>query len=125
MRRPAIGFGLALILLIAVPGVAFANLASSTFDAVRIDRSAQELVISGTISCTKTETATVTAFVTQTTREAGASTDVSCGTTPTSWEIRLPLGTPPFHPGPATLDIGFSAGETVSGQSVEIMILPG
>ena len=125
MRRSAIGFGLALILLIGVPGVAFADLRTSTFDPVRIDRGAQELVITGTISCTEPETATITAFVTQRTREAGASTEVSCGTTPTTWEIRLPLGTPPFHPGPATLDIGFSAGETVSGQSLEIMILPG
>jgi hypothetical protein len=124
MRRSAIGFGLALILLTVVPGVAFADLGTSTFDPVRVDRSAQELVISGTISCTEPETATVTAFVTQRTREAGASTEVSCGTTATSWEIRLPLGTPPFHPGPAVLDIGFSAGETVSGQSLEIMILP-
>jgi hypothetical protein len=125
MRRSAIGFGLALAILIGVPGVAFADLGTSTFDSVRIDRSAQELVISGTISCTEPETATVTAFVTQRTREAGASTEVSCGTTPTAWEIRLPLGTPPFHPGPAVLDIGFSAGETVSGRSLEIMILPG
>jgi hypothetical protein len=125
MRRSAIGFGLALTILIGVPGVAFADLGTSTLDPVRIDRSAQELVISGTISCTETETATITAFVTQRTREAGASTEVSCGTTPTTWEIRLPLGTPPFHPGPAVLDIGFSAGETVSGQSLEIMILPG
>jgi hypothetical protein len=125
MRRSAIGFGLGLILLIGVPGVALADLATSTFDPVRVDRPAEELVISGTISCTETETATVTAFVTQATREAGASVDVSCGTTPTSWEIRLPLGTPPFHPGPAILDIGFSAGQTVSGQSLEIMILPG
>ena len=124
MRRSAIGFGLALILLTVVPGVAFADLGTSTFDPVRVDRSAQELVISGTISCTEPETATVTAFVTQRTREAGATTEVSCGTTATSWEIRLPLGTPPFHPGPAVLDIGFSAGETVSGQSLEIMILP-
>jgi hypothetical protein len=124
MRRSAIGFGLGLILLIGVPGVALADLATSTFDPVRVDRAAEELVISGTISCTETETATVTAFVTQATREAGASVDVSCGSTPTSWEIRLPLGTPPFHPGPAILDIGFSAGQTVSGQSLEIMILP-
>jgi hypothetical protein len=124
MRRSAIGFGLALTLLIGVPGVAFADLGTSTFDPVRIDRGAQELVITGTISCTQSETATITAFVTQRTREAGASTEVSCGTTPTNWEIRLPLGTPPFHPGPAVLDIGFSAGETASGRSVEIMILP-
>ncbi len=125
MRRSAIGFGLGLILVIGVPGVALADLATSTFDSVRVDRAAQELVINGTISCTETETATVTAFVTQTTREAGASIDVSCGITPTSWEIRLALGTPPFHPGPAILDIGFSAGQTVSGQSLEIRILPG
>jgi hypothetical protein len=125
MRRSAIGFGLALTLLIGVPGVVFADLGTSTFDPVRIDRDTQELVITGTISCTQSETATITAFVTQRTHEAGASTEVSCGTTPTTWEIRLPLGTPPFHPGPAVLDIGFSAGETVSGRSLEIMILPG
>jgi hypothetical protein len=124
MRRQAIGFGLALILLIAVPGVALADLATTTFDSVRIDRSSQELVITGTISCTQTETATITAFVTQQTHEAGASTDVACGTTLVPWEIRLPLGTPPFHPGPAILDVGFSAGSTTTGRSVEIMISP-
>jgi hypothetical protein len=124
MRRSAIGLGLALFLLIGMAGVALADLATTTFDAVRIDRSTEELVITGTISCTETETATITAFVTQATREAGASTTVLCGTTAVPWEIRLPLGTPPFHPGPAILDIGFSAGDTVAGQSVEIMILP-
>jgi len=32
MRRSAIGFGLALILLIAIPGAAFADLGTSTVD---------------------------------------------------------------------------------------------
>jgi hypothetical protein len=123
IRRRVIGFGLALILLIAVPGVALADLATTTFDSVRIDRSSQELVIIGTISCTQTETTTISAFVTQRTLEAGASTDVACGTTPVPWEILLPLWTSPFRPGSAVLDIGLSAGSTVTGQSVEITIL--
>jgi hypothetical protein len=124
MRTLGFGLVLAATLLMLAPATALADLATTTFDPVRIDRGAGDLVISGTISCTEPEEATVSAFVTQATREAGDSTTVACDVTPVPWVIRLPLGAPPFHPGPAVLDIGFAAGATVSGRSVDIMIMP-
>ena len=130
MRRSLmLAIGLALS-LVAIPMATLALEVQIDFEAVevRVDRPNREVVIAGTYTCDTGTTGTITGVVTQGIRSDAGQVPLVCDDTEQAFEIRLPLGTPPFHPGPATLDIGFFATDgtdgIVSGVSREIFIKP-
>ena len=130
MRRSLmIAIGLALSLA-AVPMATLALEVQIDFEAVdvRIARPNSEVVIAGTYTCDTGTTGTIRGVVTQGQRSEAGEIPLVCDDTEQAFEIRLPLGTPPFHPGLATLDIGFSATDgkdgIASGVSREVFIQP-
>ena len=129
MRRLSIiRIGLATLLLAAVPAVAMALTVTLEFDRAFIDRSSREAVMTGIYECDAGTTGTITAVLTQGNHEAGGTVPLVCTDSEQTWEVRVPLGTPPFHPGPATVDLGFFATDgtdsIVSGRHLEITLEP-
>ena len=129
MRRYSIiRIGLATLLLAAVPAVAVALEVTLEFDRAFIDRSTREAVMTGTYECDAGTTGTIRAVLTQGTHEAAGEVPLVCTDSEQTWEVRVPLGTPPFRPGPATVDLGFTAtdgtGSIASGRSLEISLAP-
>ena len=124
MRSTAASFCVWLVVLLFALPSALADVVAGTLASVRIDRKKKELVLTGTVSCTQSEPATVNSTVTQGSHVESATTSVTCGTSPAPWELRLPLGSPPFHPGKAIADIGFLAGNGATGRSEAVKILP-
>jgi len=128
MRRSSISIGLVVLLLMMLPAVTLGLTVSLELDEVRVDRPAREVVVSGPVTCDVGTTGTITAVVIQGRREAVGQTALACTGTETTWEIRLPLGRPPLHPGPAILEFGFIATDgtntIASGRSIEVFIAP-
>lgn len=126
MRRALIGFGLAAALAVALPLGALALTVSGDYDSVRIDSQASEVVVRGHVTCDAGATGTVTAFLIQGSREDGGTEPISCTGSQTSWEVRIPLGSPPFQKGKAILEFGWTVtdgtGTIASGRSVEVKI---
>ena len=130
MRRSLM---IAIVLALSLAAVPMATLALEVqidFEAVevRIDRPNAQVVIEGTYTCDTGTTGTITGVVTQGQRSEAGTVPLVCDDTEQAFEIRLPLGTPPFHPGQATLDIGFFATDgkdgIASGVSREVFIQP-
>ena len=128
MRRSFIGLILAAIMVAALPALALALSVSGDYDSVAIDRRAKEVVVSGHVTCDAGATGSVMAFVFQGSHAAGGMAAVSCTGSPTTWEVRVPLGSPPFHPGKATLEFGWSVSgggtDVALGRSAEVKISP-
>lgn len=126
-QRPrVIRAALAALLLAALPAIAAAAVAFD-FGEAHIDRATREVVITGPYTCDAGNTATLTAVLLQGSQQAGDTVSLICDGAPHTWEVRLPLGSPPFHPGPATLEFGVSftepgGGGGVSGRSIDIFI---
>ena len=128
MRRSFIGIGLAAVMVAVIPTMALALSVSGDYDSVRIDRKAKEVVVTGHVTCDAGTTGHVRAVVLQGTREGAGEAPISCSGSETTWEVRMPLGSAPFHPGTAILEFGWEVTDgtttVVSGRSVEVKIAP-
>ena len=129
MRRSSlIGFALGAC-LVAVPGVSFALTVDLELDSVTVEEPAHELVLSGTVTCDAGATVDIGFALTQGPASVGSFETLTCTGSEQTWEIREPIGTPRVHPGPGTLDFGFTAtlgGESIaSGRSLEVFVAPG
>jgi hypothetical protein len=128
MRRSA-RLALALgTLLAALPGASLALTVDLELESAAIDAATKEVVLAGTVTCDVGATLRIGFAVIQGPATAGDFAVMTCTGTEQSWEIREPLGTPRVHPGPATLEFGFTAElgaeSIVSGRSVEVFVAP-
>jgi hypothetical protein len=124
-KKPIHGLGLAAIVM-ALVGVfiaptAFARITANTIDPVAsLADSGQHLRVTGPMSCTPRETASLRVTVTQ--RATGAvaegQTRITCTGAPQQWEIQATThGQATFQEGPATA--GAFARTTTSGETTD------
>ena len=129
MRRSSL-IGIALgALLVAVPGVSLALTVDLQLESVTVEQPGHEVVLSGTVTCDAGATVDIGFAVTQGPAFVQGSHSLTCTGAEQTWEIRTPIAEPRVHPGPATLDFGFSAtlgDESIaSGRSIEVFVAPG
>jgi hypothetical protein len=115
-------------LLAALPGASLALTVDLELESVTVDPATKEVVLAGTVTCDAGATLRIGFAVTQGPATAGDFAVMTCTGTEQSWEIREPLGAPRVHPGPGTLEFGYTAelgAESIaSGRSVEIFLAP-
>ena len=129
MRRSSlIGFALG-VCLVAVPGHSLALTVDLELESVTVQEPAHEVVLAGTLTCDAGATVDIGFALTQGPASVGGFETFTCTGSEQTWEIREPIGTPGVHPGPGTLDFGFTAtlgGESfASGRSLEVVVAPG
>lgn len=116
------------ILLAALPGASLALTVDLELESVTVDPATKDVVLAGTVTCDAGATLRIGFAVTQGRATTGDFAVMTCTGAEQSWQIREPLGTPRVHPGPATLEFGFTAGlgaeSIASGRSVEIFLAP-
>jgi len=128
MRRPSL-FGLLLVVwLVAIPAAALAASADADVESITIDAATHELVLAGTVTCTEGATLNLGFAVIQGPAFVDGFQELTCTGSGQTWEFREPIGEPAVHPGPATLEFGWTIelnGEGgVFGRSLEAFIAP-
>ena len=129
MRRSSL-FGIAIgALLVAVPGVSLALTVDLELESVTVEQPGHDLVLTGTVTCDAGATLDIGFALTQGPAFVQGFHSMTCTGAEQAWEIRTLLAEPRVHPGPGTLDFGFTAtlgDESIaSGRSIEVFVAPG